>query len=164
MKAKRFLDTVHREEEQRWREERRAREERRSTVERGWRENPSTTQGLRVTDVRKAEWLLAMRWRRRIQAACAGSELTFTQWLVLDSARQLSEEAKDAVIQTEIAARIELDHATISEVTQRLEAKGLVSRGEDITGLARRVLLTERARRLLHELDTRVEDVSSTTG
>jgi len=54
-----FVDTAQRDEDRRWRAERRAREERRRSVERGWREHPAATRGLRVTDVRKAEWLSA---------------------------------------------------------------------------------------------------------
>jgi len=102
-----------------------------------------------------------MRWRRQIHVICDGSGLTFTQWLALDSARQLIAETDDAVIQTEIAARLELDHATVSQVIQRLEAKALVSRGEDMTGKAWRVFLTGQAERLLSQLDARIEEASS---
>ena len=115
-----------------------------------------------MTDIRKAEWLAGMRWRRHIQSVCADAGLTFTQWLLLDSARQLIAEAKDAVIQAEIAARLELDHATISELMQRLERKALVSRGEDIAVKAWRVFLTEKAEQLLRELDQRIENASAT--
>jgi len=108
-----------------------------------------------------AEWLASMRWRRQIQSACAPSGLTFTQWLLLDSVRQLVAETEDAVIQAEIAARLELDSATISEVTQRLESKGLLSRGVDMTVKAWRVFLTEEGQQLLRELDARVEAVST---
>ena len=156
-----FIGTAQRDEDRRWRAERRAREEQRRSVERGWREHPAATRGLRVTDVRKAEWLNAMRWRRQIQLACAASELTFTQWLLLDAARQLIAETEDAVIQTEIAARLELDQRTVSEVVQRLEKKDLLSRGEDISCKAWRVFLTEKAERLLRDLEARLEAASS---
>lgn len=118
--------------------------------------------GLRATEVRKSEWLTAMRWRRQIQRVVVGAGLTFTQWLVLDSVRRLIEETQDAVIQSEIAARLELDRATISQVIQRLEERGLVSRGEDIAYIAWRVFLTEPAERLLRELEARLEAASST--
>src|SRR6185369_14915220 len=107
MRPKKPCDPVQREEDRRWRAERRAREARRVLMERRWREQPGATQGLRVTEIRKAEWLSAMRWRRHIQAVCASSGLTFTQWLLLDCARQLIAETEDAVIQAEIAARLE---------------------------------------------------------
>jgi len=151
-----------RDENRRWREERRESEERRLLMEKRWREQPGSTRGVRVTDVRKAEWLNAMRWRRQIESACAGTGLTFTQWLLLDSARQLIAETEDAVIQAQIGARLELDPATVSEVVKRLEQKGLVSRGGDITGKAWRVYLTPKAELLLRELEVRVESASST--
>jgi len=162
MKTKTLFDPSEREEERLWREERRAREERRVLIERSWRENPAVTQGVRATCVRKAEWLAAMRWRRQIQVSCARSQLTFTQWLVLDGVRQLVKETDDDVIQNEIAARLELDQATISEVVQRLEARNLVSRGGDITNKAWRVHLTDEAEQLLRELDAPLDAVSST--
>ena len=152
---------IQREEDRLWRAERRAREVRRALLEKSWRERPEATQGLRATNVRKAEWLASMRWRRRIQSVCAGSGLTFTQWLLLDSVRQLIAETEDAVIQAEIAARLELDPATVSEVTQRLESKDLLSRGEDISTNAWRVFLTEQAEGLLRELDARIEAASA---
>ncbi|HET7542714.1 MAG TPA: MarR family transcriptional regulator [Polyangiaceae bacterium] len=151
---------VQRDEDRRWRAERRAREARRKTVERSWRERPESTRGLRATDVRKAEWRRAMRWRRQIQSVCGASGLTFTQWLILDSVRDLISETGDAVIQEEIAARLELDPATICEVMQRLEAKALVSRGADITCKAWRVFLTGRAEQLLRDIDARIEAAS----
>jgi DNA-binding MarR family transcriptional regulator len=162
--SEKLFGEAQRDEDRRWRAERRAREARRAIVERGWRERPDGTRGARATDVRKAEWLRSMRWRRQIQSVCSGLGLTFTQWLLLDSVRALIAETEDAVIQAEIAARLELDHATICEVTQRLEAKDLLSRGPDISCNAWRVCLTETAQQLLRAIDARVEAVSGNDG
>ncbi|HKO46921.1 MAG TPA: helix-turn-helix domain-containing protein [Polyangiaceae bacterium] len=71
-------------------------------------------------------------------------------------------ETADAVIQAEIAARLELDRATICEVLQRLEARALVSRGGDMTSKGWRILLTEKAEGLLLELDAQIEAASTT--
>jgi len=161
MSVRRPFNTIQRDEDRRWRAERRATEERRVLMERAWREQPGTTAGRRLTDVRKAEWLNAMRWRRQVQSVCTDSGLTFTQWLLLDSARQLIAETEDAVIQAQIAARLELDQTTISDVVQRLEHKKLVSRGGDITGRAWRVFLTAKAEQLLRALDQRIDSLSS---
>ena len=160
---KRSIEGVlgRRNEDRLWRAERRAGEEQRTLVEKRWRERPGENHGVRATDIRKAEWLAAMRWRRQVQSICSGVGLTFTQWLLLDSTRQLIKETEDAVIQAQIAARTELDQATICTVTQRLEAKGFVDRDVDITGKAWRVILTEKAEQLLSELDPRVESASS---
>jgi DNA-binding MarR family transcriptional regulator len=149
-----------RDEERRWRAERRAGEEQRLSEERRWLAKPAIV-GLRATDLRKAEWLSAMRWRRRIESACAASRLSFPQWLLLHSAQRLIEETQDAVIQAQIAARIELDQATVSQLVRRLEERQLVSRGGDITGKAWRVYLTDEARQLLRELDDPIEATSA---
>ena len=150
-----------RDEERRWRAERRAGEELRAREERRWLEKPVIV-GLRATELRKAEWFSAMRWRRRVEAACADSRLSFTQWLLLHAAQRLIEETKDAVIQAQIAARVELDQTTVSQMVRRLEERRLVSRGGDMTGKAWRVYLTDEATRLLRELDDPIEATSVT--
>ena len=153
-----------REEELRWRAERQAGEEQRMREERRWLERPVVA-GVRATELRKAEWLSAMRWRRRVESTCAASRLTrlsFPQWLLLHSARRLIEETADAVIQAQIAARVELDPTTVSQLVRRLEERQLLSRGCDITGKAMRVYLTDDATRLLRDLDEAVEGVSAT--
>jgi DNA-binding MarR family transcriptional regulator len=149
----------NRDEERRWRAERRAAEEQRFREERHWLEKP-TIVGLPATELRKAEWLSAMRWRRRVESACAALGLSFTQWLLLHSAQRLIEQTKDAVIQAQIAARIELDQTTVSQMVRRLEERRLVSRGGDMTGKAWRVHLTDEARRLLRDLDDPIEATS----
>ena len=152
--------TFDRDEERRWRAERRAREEQRLREERRWLDRP-TIVGLSATELRKAEWLEAMRWRRRVESICALSRLTFAQWLLLHSTERLIEETKDAVIQVQIAARIELDQTTVSQLVRRLEARRLVDRGGDITGKAWRVVLTDEATASLRDLDGPIESTST---
>jgi DNA-binding MarR family transcriptional regulator len=150
-----------RDEERRWRAERRAGEERRRREERRWLEKP-TIVGVPATELRKAEWLSAMRWRRRVESACAArlTGLSFPQWLLLHATRRLIEETEDAVIQAQIAARIELDQATVSQMVRRLEDRQLIDRGGDMTGKAWRLYLTDDATRLLRELDEPIEVAS----
>jgi DNA-binding MarR family transcriptional regulator len=112
------------------------------------------------TETRKARWKSAMRWRRAVERALAGTGLTFTQWLMLDALRELIAETRDAAIQNEIAARVELDRATISLVMCTLERKGLVDRAPDITGRALRIWLTLRAEALLREQAAGIEAAS----
>ena len=156
------IPMLDRDEERSWRAERRAREEERLREERSWLERP-TIVGLRATELRKAEWLEAMRWRRRVESICAASRLTFAQWLLLHSTQRLIEETKDAVIQAQIAARVELDQTTVSQLVRRLEARRLVDRGGDITGRAWRVDLTDQATVLLRDLDALIEATSRAT-
>jgi DNA-binding MarR family transcriptional regulator len=117
--------------------------------------------GWRATELRQAEWLAAMRWRRRVEAALADLGLTFTQWLVLSATRELIVQTGDAVNQNEVAARVELDRSTTSQVMRALAKKQLVDRGGDLTGRAWRIILTSRAVKLLREAAARIEAASS---
>lgn len=151
-----------RDDERQWREERRAGEQQRLSEERRWLERPMVV-GVSATELRKAEWLSAMRWRRRVESACAAWRLSFPQWLLLHATQRLIAETEDAVIQAQIAARIELDQTTVSQMVRRLEARNLVSRGGDMTGKAWRVYLTDDATRLLGDLDDSIEATSAST-
>ena len=108
-------------------------------------------------EARREEWFAAMRWRRRVEVALADVGLTFTQWLVLDVAHRMVARRHEAVIQRQIAARAELDLATVSLVLRTLENHHLISRGPDFSGKARRVLVTERAQHLLEAHRARIE-------
>jgi DNA-binding MarR family transcriptional regulator len=81
----------------------------------------AVAQRLSATEARKREWILAMRWRRRAEAALSQAGLTLTQWIVLDALRELIAETEDAVSQNEVCDRVELDRSTISSVMRRLE-------------------------------------------
>jgi DNA-binding MarR family transcriptional regulator len=109
----------------------------------------------------RARWLAAMRWRRALEVVLTPVGLTFTQWLVLEAIRELIDEAEDAVSQNQIAARLELDRTTISQVMRTLERKGLVDRGIDLTGRAWRVFLNDKAMRLLVGAAHAIESASS---
>jgi DNA-binding MarR family transcriptional regulator len=114
------------------------------------------------TRARKAEWFAVMRWRRRIEATLREVRVTFTQWLVLTAAQELVEERRDAVSQKEIAARVELDEATISQVIRLLMLMDLVSIDIDMHAKATRVFLSDRGERILREYRPAVEAASRT--
>ncbi len=101
-----------------------------------------------------------MRWRRRVEVTLRETGLTFTQWLVLTSARELITACDDAVSQQEIAASVELDCGTISQVVHTLVDKDMLSFDLDMGGKAWRILLSDRAERVLSALGERVEAVS----
>jgi DNA-binding MarR family transcriptional regulator len=101
-----------------------------------------------------------MRWRRQVEAALRETGLTFTQWLVLTCARDLIRERHDAVSQKEIAARTELDCATISQVFHTLVGKDMLSIDLDAGGKAWRIYLSDRAKRILREQRPRLEAMS----
>jgi DNA-binding MarR family transcriptional regulator len=114
-----------------------------------------------ATDGQKERWKVAARWRRAVEKALAGAGLTFTQWLVLDALDELIAETDEAATQTEIAARLEFDHGTVSLVMRTLADRGLVDRAPDFSRRAWRVLLTGRSERLLGECVGAVELASA---
>ena len=113
-----------------------------------------------ASDIRKLEWLKAVRWRRKVLAALAPTELTFTQWLVLEAIRELREESEEDPIQSEIAVRVELDRATITRVIQHLERRRLSNRGVDRHFAAWSVVLDERAEVRLRDYRQPIEELS----
>lgn len=112
-------------------------------------------------EVRKGEWLAAMRWRRVVEAIVSKRGLTFTQWLVLEAVDELTAELECDPIQNEIAARVELDRTTVSQVVSTLERKDLVLREDEALGRAWLVGTLPLATDLLCELRPRIEAASS---
>ena len=115
----------------------------------------------RETQARKAEWLAAMRWRRRVSAALRDAGLTFTQWLVLSATQEVIESSGHAVSHKQVGARVELDAATICQVMRALQEKDLLSYDVDMTGKAWQVFLNQNGQRLLREQSARVEAASA---
>jgi DNA-binding MarR family transcriptional regulator len=113
-----------------------------------------------ASDIRKREWLKAVRWRRKVEAVLAPTGLTFTQWLVLEAIRELHEETGEDPIQNEVALRVELDPATVSPVIQLLGRKPLVGRGIDRHFAAWSVTLNGSAHALLRDYRQRIDEVS----
>jgi DNA-binding MarR family transcriptional regulator len=102
-----------------------------------------------------------MRWRRQAEAELRPLGLTLTQWMVLESTQQLIQETGDAVNQSAVAARVELDKMTTSQVMRTLESRGLVDRGPDMTGRAYRILVTSKGRQAVQLGQARVEAASA---
>jgi len=109
---------------------------------------------------RTAEWLRAIRWRKRVEEVLDSSGLTFTQWLVLGAMRELLRATEDAVSQNDVAVHLEMHRSTVSDAMLALSSKGLVDRGGPADGPSWRVILTSRAGRLLAELDPRTDAIS----
>lgn len=98
----------------------------------------------------KDRYLAAWRWRRSVEQALRPLHVTFTQWLCLSAAFELTEERGDAVSQLEIARRAELDPATTSQVIGTLSRRDLVNRGPDMVWPAYRIIVTEQGERVVH--------------
>ncbi len=102
-----------------------------------------------AVELHKAQWLLAVAWRRRAAAACARVGLSFMEWLVIDALRELYQELGDAVSQSAVATAPGLRRGNVSDMMPALERKRLVSRGPSASGVALRLFLTEEAEQLL---------------
>lgn len=104
----------------------------------------------------KDHYLAAWRWRRSVEQVLRPLSVTFTQWLCLSAAFELTEERGDAVSQIEIARRAELDPATASQVIGTLSRRDLVDRGPDMVWPAYRIIVTERGERVLQAARARL--------
>jgi DNA-binding MarR family transcriptional regulator len=109
----------------------------------------------------RAAWLQAVRWRRAVESELSEIGLTFTQWLVLDATQELSEESGDAVNQSEVARRLELDRMTVSQVMRALERQGLVDRGPAMAPPGLRVWATDAGRKAISKARTRASSASA---
>jgi len=109
----------------------------------------------------RERWLEVARWRRRIEQALAGPQLSFTQWLVLDATMLLVRAVGDAVSQSQVAQFLELDQMTLSHAMTALSKRGLVSRGPALSGMSWRVFVTEQGSGLLCSLSKPIAAASS---
>jgi DNA-binding MarR family transcriptional regulator len=90
----------------------------------------------------KSLWLRATRWRNAVETDLADIAMTFTQWLVLDTLDELIRETGDAVNQSAIATRTQLDRTTVSQVMRSHDDRGFISREPGFGRLNYRIWLT----------------------
>lgn len=107
-----------------------------------------------------ASWRAAVRWRREVERALEDVGLTLMQWLVLDAAATLVREQRDAVSQSEIGRRVEIDRATLSELMMRLAERGLIDRDIDATGWSYRIYVTDSGALAVEQGRARIQHVS----
>lgn len=107
-----------------------------------------------------ASWRAAVRWRREVERELRAIGLTLIQWLVLDAAATLVRELRDAVSQSEIGRRAEIDRATLSDVMMRLAQRGLVDRDIDVTGASYRIIVTDSGDLAIEQGRARIRTVS----
>jgi len=112
-------------------------------------------------ELKKRQWLSAVRWRQRVKASLAPSGISFTEWLVLDTAWALMHRTGDAVDQNELGKALELDGLTVWHAMAVLDHGGLVSRGCSISGKAWRVFVTRKGADLLRAVQCAVERASA---
>jgi DNA-binding MarR family transcriptional regulator len=106
-----------------------------------------------------ASWQAAVRRRREVERGLGQLGLTLIQWLVLDAAATLVRERRDAVSQSEIGRRVEIDRATLSVVMLRLAQRGLVDRDIDATGASYRIYVTDSGNLAVEQGRARIRSV-----
>jgi len=114
-------------------------------------------------ELKKRQWLAALRWRQRMKTCLAPSGLTFTEWLVLDATWSLVDRTGDAISQSDVAADLEIDAMTIWHAMAVLDHRGLVSRGCSMSGKAWRVFVTRAGVDLLRAVKPSLELGSAPT-
>lgn len=104
-------------------------------------------------ELKKRQWLAALRWRSRIEMCLAPSGMTFTEWQVLDTTRSLVRKSGGAVGPNEVAKQLELDTMTLWHTMAVLEHRGLVSRDRSLSGKVWRVWVTRKGADLLEAVE-----------
>jgi DNA-binding MarR family transcriptional regulator len=106
---------------------------------------------------------LVRRWGRQANAELVPVGLTLVQWSILEETHGLILGSGDAVSQTAVAVRMEMDKMTLSHAMRTLQERGLLDRGPDLTGPAYRIRLTSWGQRARQQAGARVEAVSLAT-
>jgi len=112
-------------------------------------------------ELKKRQWLSAVRWRQRVNACLAPFGLSFSDWLVLDATWSLMHRTGDAVSQNELGKALELDGLTVWHAMAILEHRGLVNRGCSMSGKTWRVFVTRQGADLLRAIQPGVERASA---
>jgi DNA-binding MarR family transcriptional regulator len=112
-------------------------------------------------ELKKRQWLAALRWRRHMKACLASSGITFTEWLVLDATWSLGSRTGSAVSPNEVAVDLEIDALTLWHAMAVLDQRGLVSRGPSMSGKSWHVSVTREGVDLLHALKPSIEMLSA---
>lgn len=123
-------------------------------------ESPDSAAQRTAGDVGIHLWRAAARWRRHAERELADVDLTLAQWLVLDATHALITEMGDAINQSQVAARLEQDRMTVSQVMRALARKGLIDRGPDLLSSAYRIWVTASGIRALARGRERIEAAS----
>jgi len=95
-------------------------------------------------------WRVTLSWQRRIRAVLEPYELTHVQFVLLTSLWWLADHEDRPPIQARLAQQAGTDPMMTSQVTRKLESRGLLERALDPTdSRARRLHLTAAGRALV---------------
>lgn len=106
-------------------------------------------------------WQLASKWRRQIELALKPLDLTHTQYTLLASIDELTNDGTD-ITQGELARHANLDITMTSQIVRTLEQKGFIERrlrpGDDRSKFPH---LTKQGLQLLEQATPVAEEVDS---
>ena len=95
-------------------------------------------------------WRVTLSWQRRIRSVLEPHQLTHVQFVLLASLWWLTEHQDQAPTQARLAQQAGTDPMMTSQVTRKLETRGLLERAFDPTdSRARRLRLTAAGRALV---------------
>ena len=101
-------------------------------------------------------WREARAFQTKAQQVLS-HQMTFTEWLLLETIEELSRETPDAVTQNAIAARTGLSRSVVSYWLEIMGECGMVDRGEHLNPRAWSVTVTDPCRVTLRDCNRRLQ-------
>jgi len=116
----------------------------------------------RLSAAARKRWRDARAFRADVQATLVKQHVSFMEWLLLETVRELCDETGDAVSQNLVADRAGLTRQGTSYWMRVMSETALVDRGPSATGQAWRVILTDLGERTLRACNERLEQAGLT--
>lgn len=110
----------------------------------------------------RKRWRDARAFQADVQTALSKLHVSFAQWLVLETLRELRDETREAVSQNLVADRAGLTRQVVSYWMIVMSELALVDRGPAAAGCAWRVILTEQGELTLRACNERLEEAGLT--
>lgn len=111
----------------------------------------------RATARARKRWRDARAFQLDVQAALASASVQFTEWLLLETVKELVDETQSPMSQSAIAERAGLTRQVASYWLGQMTETGFVDRAPEGDGRSWGVLLTELGERALVECNERLE-------
>lgn len=111
-----------------------------------------------------AWWGGAARLRQSINQLLQRYGLTFSQWRMVHATEVLVRETGSMVSQLDIGRRAHMDASTASRLMFKLGDAGWLDWGPDYFDFAYRIVVTDKARRMLAETRPRVVEAARAVG
>lgn len=117
---------------------------------------------VRSSAAARKRWRDARAFQADVHTTLVRQRVSFMEWLLLETVRELCDETGDAVSQNQVAERAGLTRQVASYWMIAMTENYLVDRGPSATGHAWRVILTELGERTLQACNERLEEAGLT--